>query len=75
MKINERVRQYIKENGMTFTFVADRSKIDIKKFSRFMNDKQPMTTDEYETICRKGLNVDPGIFFKEKFLDSKNKTA
>lgn len=75
MKINERVRKYIKDNGMTFTFVADRAKIDIKKFSRFMNDKQPMTTDEYETICRIGLNVDPGIFFKEKFLDSKNKTA
>lgn len=75
MNVNQRIRHYIKSNGMTFTYVANRAEYDIKKFSRWMNNKQPLTVDEYEQICRKGLNVDPTLFFKEKFLDSKNKSA
>ncbi|MFB7817385.1 helix-turn-helix domain-containing protein [Paenibacillus chitinolyticus] len=73
--MNMRIRNYIEENGMTFTFVANRSNIDIKKFSRIMNDKQKIDTDEYERICRLGLKVDPSYFFNQKFLDSKNKSA
>lgn len=72
MNMNLRIRKYIKKNGMTFTFVADRSGFDIKKFSRFMSNKQPMTTEEYELICRKGLEVDPMYFYKEKVLETKN---
>jgi len=70
--MNQRIRHYIKSNGMTFTFVAKRAGIDIKKFSRFMNDKQQMTIDEYEIICKEGLRVDPSFFHKEKFLETKN---
>jgi|HigsolmetaAR203D_1030402.scaffolds.fasta_scaffold11786_6 hypothetical protein len=75
MNMNQRIRHYIKSNGMTFTFVAERAGIDIKKFSRFMNDKQVMTMDEYETICREGLRLDPAYFFDKKFLESRNKSA
>lgn len=75
MNVNQRVRQYIKENGMTFTFVADRSGIDIKKFSRFMSNKQKMTTDEYEKICQDGLKIEPTYFYGPKFLETKNKSA
>lgn len=75
MNMNQRIRHYIKSNGMTFTFVANRAGIDVKKFSRFMSNKQPMTTDEYEKICRDGLQIDPKYFFDKKFLDSRNKTA
>lgn len=75
MNMNQRIRHYIKSNGMTFTFVAERAGIDIKKFSRLMNNKQQMTTDEYENICRKGLRLEPSFFFDEQFLDTKNKPA
>jgi transcriptional regulator with XRE-family HTH domain len=72
MDINLRIRKYIKKNGMSFTFVANRAGFDIKKFSRFMSNKQLMTTDEYEKVCKDGLRVDPTLFFKDEVLESKN---
>lgn len=72
MNINLRIRNYIKKNGMSFSFVADRSGFNIKKFSRFMSNKQPMTTDEYEKVCKDGLKLDPTYFYKSDVLDSKN---
>jgi len=75
MNLTSRIRKYIKSQGMTYTFVCQRANINIKKFSRIMNNKQKMTTDEYERICRDGLRVDPGIFFKEDFLETQNETA
>lgn len=69
MFIHERIRQYIKDNGMLLNFVADKSGIDKKKFYRLVNGKTEMNLDEYERICS-GLGVDPAYFFKEKF--SKN---
>lgn len=75
MNMNQRIRHYIKSNGMTFTFVAKRAGMDIKKFSRFMNNKQDMTMDEYELICKKGLLLEPTYFFSKKFLETQNKSA
>lgn len=71
MEMNQRIRTYIKSHGLTFTHVAAQSGIDVKKFSRMMTGKQRIGTDEYEKIC-KALNVDPGYFFREKFLKTKN---
>lgn len=75
MNMNTRIRHYIKSNGMTFTFVAERAGMDIKKFSRFMNNKQDMTMDEYELICKKGLLLEPTYFFSKKFLETQNESA
>ena len=72
MGANERIRQYIKSNGMTYSFVANRAGIGIKKFSRFMTSQQPMTTDDYEQICNLGLKVDPSTFYTKKFLEMQN---
>lgn len=72
MGANERIRNYIKGNGMSYTFVANRAGIEVKKFSRFMTNRQPMTTDEYEQICEKGLQVTPALFFEQKFFETKN---
>lgn len=75
VNMNDRIRRHIKANGMTFTSVAEKAGYDVKKFSRWMSNKQKLSVDEYEQICVKGLNVDPCIFFKEKFLEIKNLTA
>lgn len=75
MNVNERIRQYIKENGMNIRFVAKRAGYDYQKLTRQLGNKQNITTDEYEQICRDGLKVDPAYFFDPKFLDSKNKSA
>lgn len=74
MEVNQRIRNYIKGNGKTFTHVATKAGIDIKKFSRMMTCKQPIDTDEYESICN-ALELEPGYFFQQKFLETKNKTA
>lgn len=74
MRMNDRIRQFIKENGWTYTFVAKRANYDLKKLSRQMNNKQPITTDEYEQIC-KGLMIDPSLLYEKKFLETKNKSA
>lgn len=75
MNMNERIRKYIVSNGLKFSFVANRAEMDDAKFSRMVTGKQKISTEEYEVICIKGLNVHPSLFYTEKFLDSKNKSA
>lgn len=70
MKMNERIRLFIKGNGWTYTSVANRAKYDLKKLSRQLNNKQPFTTDEYEQICE-GLKVEPSLLYNDNFLESK----
>lgn len=74
MNMNKRIRQFIKDSGWSYTFVANRAEYDLKKLSRQLNNKQSITTDDYEQIC-KGLNVEPSFLFQEKFLETKNETA
>lgn len=71
MNMNLRLRNYILENKMTFSYVAERSGVGIKKFSRWMTNSQRMSTDDYEKICIHGLGVDPGYFYSKKFLETK----
>ncbi|WP_366294297.1 helix-turn-helix transcriptional regulator [Paenibacillus sp. AN1007] len=70
MRINKKIRALIKQRGLTFTYVADKSDIQFKKFSRMMTSRQKIGTDEYERICTV-LGVAPGYFFEEKFLENK----
>lgn len=73
MQYNHRIRQYIKENGLIFRHVAEKSSINYKRFSRIMNGKTEMSVDEYERICSAlGVSLN---FFQKKFLESKNVSA
>lgn len=74
MDMNQRIRQYIKSNGKTFTLVAEKAGIELKKFSRMMTGRQKIDTDEYELIC-KALSVAPTYFFAKKFLETQNLSA
>lgn len=75
MKVYERLRHYIESNGLKFNFVADKAGINPKRFYRIINGDAILTADEFEHICRQGLSIDPGYFFQEKFLKTKNKSA
>lgn len=76
MKLHERIRNYIEKNGVMLNFVAERSGIQKQRFYRIMNGKSEMSADEFEMICKKGLDVSPSIFFKQKFSENeKVKTA
>lgn len=70
MKMHERIRNYIESHGMKLNFVAERSGIKPGRFYRLINGDAPLTTEEYEIICR-GLSVDPVYFFEDRFLESK----
>ncbi|NBI29115.1 helix-turn-helix domain-containing protein [Chengkuizengella marina] len=74
MNMNERIRKFIKSEGLTYTSVANLSGINLKKISRIMLNKQKIDIDSYELIC-KALEVSPRYFYKENFLDNKNKSA
>ncbi|KUP22366.1 helix-turn-helix transcriptional regulator [Paenibacillus sp. DMB5] len=61
MEINRRIRKYIKDNGLTFTYVAKESGIGLKKLSRMMTGKQRVDTVDYEKICS-ALKLNPSYF-------------
>lgn len=67
----ERIRGYIESKGLKFNFVAEKADINPKRFYRLINGNAPLGIDEYEKIC-KGLSVEPGYFFKDFFLETKN---
>jgi predicted transcriptional regulator len=61
--ITGKLKKYIEENGLKHGYVADKSGIDYRKFSRIINGRQRLSLDEFEMICEKGLSVKPSIFF------------
>lgn len=71
MKVHERIRHYINDNGLKMNYVAEKSSIELKRFYRIVNGDSTLSADEYEKIC-KALGV---YFFENKVLVSKNKTA
>lgn len=64
MSTNEKLKQYILDNNLKFIFVAEKSGINYKKFSRIITGKQPMTVEDLEKICKDGLSVHPSLFLK-----------
>lgn len=70
MKIYMRIRHYIVSNGIKIKHVAEKSEIPIQRFYRLMNGTSELNADEYEAICKKGLGVDPGYFFANKFSEN-----
>ena len=72
MKLHEKLRLYRSSRGITQTWVAEQAGISVKTLSAVELGRQRLTADTFELICRKGLGVDPGIFFKDQFLETKN---
>jgi transcriptional regulator with XRE-family HTH domain len=73
MEFANRIRGYITDQGYVLKRVAEKSGIPSKKFYRLINGKTDMTLEEYESICKNGLGVDPAYFFKDRF--SKNEKS
>ncbi len=71
MEMYKRIRNYIELHGLKFNYVAEKTGIKPKRFYRLMNGDSPLGIDEYEQICI-GLGIEPGYFFQQLFLDSKN---
>lgn len=72
MDMKKRIRAYIDSNGLKLNYVAKASGIEEKRFYNLMAGTTRITFEDYSNIC-KGLDLGPEYFFKDKFLDFKNK--
>jgi transcriptional regulator with XRE-family HTH domain len=62
MGINTKLKKYIQDHGLKFHYVAEKSDIEYKKFSRLINGHQKLTVEDLENICKKGLSIKPSFF-------------
>ena len=63
--IYESVRDYIKDAGIKYTFIADKTGMKVNVISMIMQGKRKLGADEFVTICG-ALHVPP-----DKFLSAR----
>lgn len=51
MTVSENIRSYLKEKGIMFAAVADKTGMRRDSFTSCMNGKRKITVDEYVRIC------------------------
>ena len=61
MNVQERVAQYIQNNGIMQKFIAEKTGLSPVKVSNILNLNQKMTADELELFC-KALRKEPNDF-------------
>jgi len=61
MKVHEKVRIYIDENGFKQNAVAKKTNIPIATFNAILHGKRTMYAEDLRAICQ-ALNVSPEIF-------------
>jgi len=61
MNVQERVADYVQNNGIMQKFIAEKTGLSPVKVSLILNLKQTMTADELELFC-KALNKQPNDF-------------
>lgn len=65
MKVYERIKNYITEEGYFKNIVARNSQIENAKFSKIINGRVSLYVDDLIKIA-KALEVDVRIFFEDK---------
>lgn len=61
MKVNEKIKKYLEERGITQAFLAKKTGISHDKLSKILNGKRKLSAQELGDIASV-LNVDPNIF-------------
>ncbi len=62
-KVYERVKKYVDKNRIKQIVISQRTGIDDSKVSDLLAGKRKLSVDEFESICKEGLLVNPAIFF------------
>lgn len=65
MKVYEKVRAYIDDNGYKQVTIAEKSGIPKATFNAILNGKRTMYADDLKAICI-ALNVSPEVFIDVK---------
>ena len=63
MNVQERVAEYVRNNGTMQKFIAEKTGLPAVKVSNILNLNQKMTADELELFC-KALRREPSDFIK-----------
>ena len=61
MNAARKIKEYLKENGIKQTFLAEKTGIDVSTLNAILNENTRLTVDRLELIC-KALNVSSEIF-------------
>ena len=61
MNVNEKLRDYLKERGITQQFVINKTGIERSRFNRIINGQIKITAEEISLIA-KSLGVSSSIF-------------
>lgn len=62
--VGKKIKKYLDENGIKYSYVADKIGMPMNMFSPLLNGKRKMTAEEYLLIC-KAIGVDAGYFAEE----------
>lgn len=71
MTLNEKVKLYIDNHGITQTFVANKLDISLKTLNGILLGRQRLSAEMLERICKEALQIDPSIFFNTDVLETK----
>lgn len=71
MKVHERVKKFMDDNGIKQNHVASKVGFNPKTFNALFHGRRKMSADEFESICILGLGVNPAYFFSYEFLEVK----
>lgn len=62
-RVEPKIKNYLKEHGISQTFIAQQINMTRPKLSCTLNEKREMTLEEYWRIC-KTLGVSVSTFFE-----------
>jgi transcriptional regulator with XRE-family HTH domain len=71
MHPGEEVREYLKDHGISQSFISRETGISRPKLNMALTGKRKMSFEEYELICG-ALHVNTDYFVKPKVLKVKN---
>ena len=63
--LGQRIKEYLDENGIKYSYVADEIGIQKSTFSAMLNGRRKIVADEYFDICRV-LRVELGFFMEDE---------
>ena len=63
--LGQRIKEYLDENGIKYSYVAEEIGIQKSTFSAMLNGRRKIVADEYFDICRV-LRVDLSFFMDDE---------
>lgn len=75
MKVYERLKKYIDDNGIKQNHVASKAGIDFRTFNNKLHGRGRFNVEDFKRVCLLGLGVNPAIFFEDDVLETKTEDS